>query len=74
LVSFLDKKGGYLGFGATDRLPVGDWSATERELCVVVRTPPGTTQIGLGVRALDQVNDDFAEFAEISLRRLEPTG
>ncbi|MDD3180752.1 MAG: DUF4838 domain-containing protein [Opitutaceae bacterium] len=71
IVSFLDAKGNYMGVGSIDRLPVGNWNDRDNELCVLARAPQMSAQIGIGVRVLDQVDADFAEFAEISLRRLE---
>ncbi len=70
IVSFLDAKGKHIGIGFIDRLPVGDWSGPV-ELAVLVRAPKEAAQIGLGVRVLNQVNDDYAEFAQLSLKRVE---
>jgi hypothetical protein len=35
------------------------------------RAPAGARWVGMAVRALNQVNDDFAEFTGASLRRLK---
>jgi hypothetical protein len=70
IVTMLDEKGQYLGIGSTDRVPVGDWDEPV-ELVVLVRTPKNVRQIGLGVRVLNQVGGDYAEFSQLSLKRLE---
>lgn len=70
IVTMLDEKGQYLGIGSTDRVPVGDWSEPV-ELVVLMRTPKNVRQIGLGVRVLNQVGDDYAVFSELSLKRVE---
>lgn len=70
IVTFLDEKGKYIGLGSIDRLPVGDWLEPV-ELAVLVRAPAGVKQIGLGVRVLNQVGEDFAEFTQLSLKRRE---
>ena len=70
IVTFLNEKGEYLGIGSIDRLPVGDWREPI-ELAVLVHAPKTVQQIGLGVRVLNQVNDDYAEFSQLSLKRLE---
>lgn len=41
------------------------------ELAVLVPAPKNAKQVGLGVRVLNQVSDDFAEFASLSLRELK---
>ncbi len=69
IVSFLDDFGRHIGIGRIDRLPPSE-TLQEGELCVIVRAPPKTQFIGYGVRVLNQINDDFAEFSEASLRRL----
>ncbi|MFI5336067.1 MAG: DUF4838 domain-containing protein, partial [Opitutales bacterium] len=70
IVSFLDHEGRYVGPGLIDRLPVGEWGGGT-ELKVLVRAPRAAASIAVGVRTLSQVNDDFAEFEHLSLRRLE---
>ncbi|MBI2498054.1 MAG: hypothetical protein HYV75_09170 [Opitutae bacterium] len=70
IVTFLDAKGGYIGSGSIDRLPVGEWNEPV-ELAVLVRAPKEAKQIGLGVRVLNQVGDDYAEFSRLSLKRME---
>jgi len=69
IVSFLDEQGRHMGIGRIDRLPPGK-AIQEGELCVIVRAPPQAQFIGYGVRVLNQINDDFAEFSEASLRHL----
>ena len=64
------KKGKYIGIGSIDRLPVGDWKEPV-ELAVFVRAPKEARQVGIGVRVLNQVNDDYAEFSQLSLKQLE---
>jgi hypothetical protein len=68
IITLLGDKGKYLGVGSIDRLPVGDWSEPV-ELAVLVRAPNDAKQIGLGVRVLNQVGDDYAEFSHLSLKR-----
>jgi hypothetical protein len=70
IVIFLNDKGEYLGIGSIDRLPVGEWNEPV-ELAVLVHAPGNVRQVGLGVRVLNQVNDDYAEFSQLSLKRLE---
>ena len=69
IVNFLDEKQQRLGGGSLDRLPSDD-AVQEQRLCVVVRAPEKARYIGLGVRAIHQVGEDFAEFSRPSLRRL----
>ncbi len=69
LVTFLDDKGRHIGIGRADRL-APDEAVQETELCVIVRAPPHARFIGFGLRVLNQINDDFAEFSRASLRRL----
>jgi hypothetical protein len=71
IVSFLDEKGQHLDLGRVDRLPP-DAAVQETTLCVMAKAPPAARFIGFGVRVLNQINDDFAEFADASLRRIEP--
>jgi len=40
-------------------------------LQVLVRAPRVAAHVGVGVRVLGQVNDDFAEFEALALERLE---
>lgn len=70
IVTMLDDKGGYLGIGNIDRVPIGDWREPV-ELAVLVHAPENARNIGLGVRVLNQVDGDYAEFSELSLRKLE---
>ncbi|HVT73076.1 MAG TPA: DUF4838 domain-containing protein [Lacunisphaera sp.] len=70
IVTMLDDKGGYLGIGNIDRVPVGDWREPV-ELAVFVHAPENVKNIGLGVRVLNQVDGDYAEFSDLSLRKLE---
>ena len=70
LVNFSDDAGQQPHAGLTDRLPLGDWPDWTT-LETIVRVPEGVTEIGFALRVLYQVNDDFAEFAEPSLQRLD---
>lgn len=70
LVNFSDDAGQQPHAGHTDRLPLGDWPDWTT-LETIVRVPEGVTEIGFALRVLYQVNDDFAEFAEPSLQRLD---
>jgi len=38
-------------------------------LQVIAKAPPGARWVGFGLRVLNQINDDFAEFSGASLRR-----
>jgi hypothetical protein len=69
IITFLNEKGEYIGIGSTDRVPVGEWNEAV-ELSVFVHAPKNVRQIGLGVRVLNQVNDDYADFSELSLKRM----
>jgi len=70
-VGLADQRGKNLDLGLIDRLPLGDfpeWTTLE----MIVRAPPGAALMGFGLRALYQVNDDFVEFTEPSLRAIVP--
>lgn len=69
IVNFLDEKQQRLGGGVIDRLPA-DASLQDARLCVIARAPANARYVGLGVRVIHQVNDDFAEFSRPSLRQL----
>jgi hypothetical protein len=71
IVTFLDEQRRHIGLGRVDRLPP-DTVVQEAELCVIVQPPPNARFIGFGVRVLNQINDDFAEFSGASLQRLQP--
>lgn len=67
--SLADRNGRGLGPGHIDRLPIGDfpeWTTLE----MIVRAPADAALLGLGLRALYQVGDDYAEFASPSIQRL----
>jgi hypothetical protein len=70
ILSFLDEKGRHIGMGRVDRLPP-DAALQSTELCVLARAPSNARWVGFGVRVLNQINDDFAEFSGASLRRLD---
>jgi hypothetical protein len=71
VVTFLDEQRQHLGLGRVDRLPAGETEQTA-QLALIVRAPPGARFIGFGVRVLNQLEGDFAEFSTASLRRLDP--
>jgi hypothetical protein len=71
IVTFLDERNQHIGLGRVDRLPAGDSEQTA-QLALIVRAPPGARFIGFGVRVLNQVDGDFAEFSGASLRRVDP--
>lgn len=71
IMAFLDETGRHIGLGRVDRLPP-ESSVQEAVLCVIAKAPPNARFVGFGVRVLNQINDDFAEFSGASLRRLEP--
>ena len=68
IVSFLDEKGRHLSMGRVDRMPAAAGEQSTR-LRVVAKAPPGARWIGYGLRVMNQINDDFAEFSGASLRR-----
>jgi len=70
IVTFLDEKDKYVGVGLIDRLPVGEWTEPV-ELAVWVRSARNVKLVGLGVRVLNQVDGDYAEFSQLSLKRRE---
>ncbi len=71
ILNFQDAEGRALGLGAVDRLPVGNYPDGV-ELVVWAQAPRNAKSVGLGVRALSQVNDDFAAFSGFSLQTLAP--
>lgn len=70
ILNFADKDARPLGYGKVDRLPVGEWSG-EVELFATDHAPAGTASVGMGVRVLNQVEGDYAEFSGFSLRGLD---
>lgn len=70
ILNFQDAQRRTLGVGLVDRLPVGRYDG-EVELLVRSTAPAGTLWVGVGVRALNQVGEDFAEFADFSLREVK---
>lgn len=36
---------------------------------MIAKAPPGARWVGYGLRVMNQINDDFAEFSGASLRR-----
>lgn len=70
ILNFQDAQRQSLGVGFVDRLPVGRYDG-EVELLVRSTAPAGTAWVGVGVRALNQVGEDFAEFAGFSLREVK---
>ena len=69
VVTFLDGNSRHIGLGRADRLPADAGRDQETDLCVVVRAPANARYIGVAVRVLNQIDDDFAEFSKASLRR-----
>ncbi|MFM7749032.1 MAG: DUF4838 domain-containing protein [Opitutaceae bacterium] len=70
ILSFLDEKGRHLNMGRVDRAPAGAGEQSTR-LRVIAKAPPGARWIGYGLRVMNQINDDFAEFSGASLRRVD---
>lgn len=68
ILSFLDERGRHIGMGRLDRLPAGSGEQATR-LHVIAKAPPGARWVGYGLRVLNQINNDFAEFSGASLRR-----
>ena len=71
IVSFIDENNRHIGLGRIDRLPASA-SVQETELCVLTPAPANARFVGFGVRVLNQINDDFAEFSSASLKRIGP--
>ena len=71
IVSFLDEQWRHIDMGRVDRLPPAA-AVQETTLCVIRRAPPNARFVGYGVRVLNQINDDFVEYNDASLRRLDP--
>ncbi len=71
ILNFQDEAGKALGLGTVDRLPVGDYKEGV-ELVVWVQAPANAKWVGMGVRALNQVESDYAEFSGFSLQALAP--
>ncbi len=69
LVMFIDAEGKFTDLGHTDRLPVGHWDELTT-LQLVVRAPAKAARLGFVVRTLWQINDDYVEYSNASLRRL----
>ena len=67
IVTFFDEKFEPFKLGDTLRLPAGDYDQWT-ELAVVATAPEKACYVGLGVRATNQVGDDFAEFSRVSLK------
>ena len=67
VIYFTDAEDKRTDLGTIQRLPVGEWN-DEVELSVVVRAPKNAPHIGIAVRAVNQVEGDFAEFSQIELR------
>ena len=81
ILNFQDEAGRALGLGVVDRLPVGTYGTTDNgqpttdgevELIVWAQAPAKAKWVGLGVRALNQVSDDYAAFSGFSLQALAP--
>ncbi len=71
IMNFLDDKHRHLGLGRIDRLSP-EAAVQTRTLVVVERAPPQARYVGIGLRVLNQLDDDFAEFSAASLRQLQP--
>lgn len=69
IVNFLDEKQQHIGLGRVDRVPLDD-AARDWELCVLARAPAQARYVGVSLRVMNQIGDDFAEFSGVSLRRL----
>jgi hypothetical protein len=70
IVTFLDEYNRHIGIGRVDRLPADAATVQETELCVMAKAPANARFIGFGVRVLNQINDDFAEFSAPSLEQM----
>jgi hypothetical protein len=67
ILSFLDENNRHTSFGRVDRVAVSD-SAQEVELCAIARAPANVRWVGVGLHVRNQINDDFVEFSDASLR------
>ncbi len=70
LVMFANADGKTTDMGHTDRLPIGEFIQTT-SLEILARAPKNATWVGVSIRALWQVNDDYVEIEDISLKRLQ---
>lgn len=70
ILNFQDEAG-RAGLGVVDRLPVGDYPDGV-ELVVWAQAPANAKWVGMGVRALNQVEEDYAAFTGFSLQALAP--
>lgn len=73
ILNFQDAQGKTLSYGIVDRVPVGRYDVPV-ELLVQAEAPDGAAWIGLGVRVMNQVENDVAEFSDFSLREWERAG
>jgi hypothetical protein len=72
-MTFFDEKFQPIALGHTFRLPAGEhreWA----EIAVAENAPANARHVGVALRVLNQVNDDFAEFAGMSLRAAGEAG
>lgn len=65
----LDQQGKFVDLGIIQRVPVGEWNE-EVELSVTVRAPKDGGRIGIAMRTLCQVGDDYLEFSQLELRAI----
>lgn len=70
-VYFADQDGKHLGWGSSQRLPVGDWSEGV-ELQVLLRAPERAVSVHYALCTYWQVGDDFAEWSDFSLTEFAP--
>jgi hypothetical protein len=69
IVSFLDEKQQHLATRQSDRLaPTNDSGSCE--LDVMIRVPANARYVGFGLCVTNQVNDDFAEFSNVTLKHV----
>jgi hypothetical protein len=69
VLNFLDEKQQHVGLGRVDRVPPGE-AAEEWQLTAIGRAPPRASFVGVALRVFNQIGDDFAEFSDVSLRRM----
>lgn len=82
VLNFQDAARRTLGLGVVDRLPVGEWGLQTEgrgaraeagvELVVWAQAPANAQWVGMGVRALNQVDADYAAFSGFSLQAIAP--
>jgi hypothetical protein len=67
ILSFLDEQQQHVGPVRVDRVPA-DPQPQDLRLGVIARAPANARWVGVAIRVLNQINNDFVEFSGASLR------